>query len=268
LSGSRVTAQFAQHDSAGKSRTILQRVDAEQAARAHYRTEAEAAAAVKEHQDGWDDDDQRELEVRREDFRCVQAVSLCGRLYVYEGDDFQSHFVDRQNVIDCMEVFQGDPVRWIIERNGQVLCDQVQCRTCRPWLNRDIDPLTVPVTAVDGQEPLPLGGGMMVAGGLDGTDRPVPHTAAPAKPGFRTARAFRPKLTRPSTWPRWVWYVLSGLASLIAGVLGGLLNVLVDHAPFMDVFIPGTVMGAVYITCVMTWYEYRRRRATSKEERQ
>lgn len=44
LSGAKVTAQFAQQDSAGKTRTILQRVDAEQTARAHYRTEAEAGS--------------------------------------------------------------------------------------------------------------------------------------------------------------------------------------------------------------------------------
>jgi len=39
LSGDTIVAQFAQHDSAGKTRTVLHQVDAEHHARAHYRTE-------------------------------------------------------------------------------------------------------------------------------------------------------------------------------------------------------------------------------------
>lgn len=119
----------------------------------HYLSEADAAAAVKKMQDDWDDDDPRVLEIRQEDFHCLTAVSLCGVLFVYEGDEDQSHFVDRQNLLDCMGVWDLDGrAHWQVTQSGAVLCDSAQCRTCHPELAPD--PLTVPVAQVDGQLPL------------------------------------------------------------------------------------------------------------------
>lgn len=115
----------------------------------HYLSEAEAAEAVRQMQDSWDDDDQRVLEIRQEEFRCIQAVSLCGTVYVYEGDVDQSHFVDRQNLDDSMSVWA--PEGWQIVA-GAVLCDDSACRVCHP--EQAGDPLTVPVSPVDGQLPL------------------------------------------------------------------------------------------------------------------
>lgn len=118
----------------------------------HYLTDTEAAAAVRVHQESWDDDDTRVLEIRPEEFCCTQAVSLCGTLFVYEGDVSQSHFVDRQNLTDSMDAWDAEPVRWEITPDGVVLCDDKACRTCRPEI--DLDPLLVPVAPVTGQQPL------------------------------------------------------------------------------------------------------------------
>jgi hypothetical protein len=118
----------------------------------HYIGEAVAAEALTELQRDADDrEDTRVFEIRPEEFHCVQAVSLCGRLFVYEGDVDQSHFVDRQNLIDSMEVFGDDP-GWQVTPDGAVLCDDAVCRTCRAEI--DVDPLLVPVPPVAGQQPL------------------------------------------------------------------------------------------------------------------
>jgi hypothetical protein len=119
----------------------------------HYETEVDAAEAVAEMQDNRGEDDTRVLEIRQEDFRCTQGVSLCGTLYVYEGDAATSHFVDRKDLINCTDVHAiPGTVYWQVIENNVMLCDDVACRTCRP--EPDGDPLTIPVPQVAGQLPL------------------------------------------------------------------------------------------------------------------
>jgi hypothetical protein len=118
----------------------------------HYVGEDEAAEGLRVHLESMDDDDTRVFEIRAEEFRCTQAVSLCGRLFIYEGDSYQAHFIDRQNLTDSMDAYDADPIRWQITPDGAVLCDDKACRTCRPEI--DLDPLLVPVPPVAGQLPL------------------------------------------------------------------------------------------------------------------
>lgn len=123
----------------------------------HYETEADAAEAVTKMQEDRDDDDTRVLEIRQEDFRCTQGVSLCGTLYVYEGDTATSHFVDRKDLVTCTDVHAvPGTVYWQVIENNVMLCDDPACRTCRPDL--DADPLTIPVPQVPGQLPLEVFG--------------------------------------------------------------------------------------------------------------
>lgn len=73
-----------------------------------------------------------------------------------QGDEYQSHFVDRQNLTDCMEVWAHGPAYWQITPDGAVLCDQIGCPTCYP--NPSGDPLTIPVPPTAGQLPLEVPG--------------------------------------------------------------------------------------------------------------
>jgi 4-hydroxybenzoate polyprenyltransferase len=103
---------------------------------------------------------------------------------------------------------------------------------------------------------------MMTTGG-DGADRSVGHSANPPSPSFRLAKAFRRRfrLSRPTTWPTWFWWLVTALWCAIVAVLGAWLTVLSNPGYGFWRMFAGTFACAMLVNvAIMTWNSYQRRR--------
>lgn len=109
----------------------------------------------------------------------------------------------------------------------------------------------------------------MMTGGGEGSDRSVGLDAGPARPDFEVAKAFRRpfRLSQPTTWPNWFWWLVTVLWCAIVALFGAWLTVAVNPGyGFGRMFVTTFACAVIVNVAVMVWNAYQKRQKRRRAE--